>query len=87
MAGETVVAEAGRGTRLPVCHSLVREHRSRAPGGVGAAGGGAGVVAFRAWLGAVDVAGCVTRTRVDLVAELERVKGSASAVQARATDA
>ena len=45
------------------------------------------VVAFRAWLGSVDAGGLSDAERVDLVAELERVKGSASAVQARATDA
>ena len=45
------------------------------------------VVAFRGWLASVDVEGLGDRERVDLVAELERVKGSACAVQARATDA
>ena len=45
------------------------------------------VVAFRAWLGSVDVAGLSDRERVELVAELERVKGSVCAVQARAPDA
>ena len=46
-----------------------------------------GVVAFRAWLGCVDVGSLSDRERVGLVAELERVKGSVAAVQARATDA
>src|SRR6478609_11345804 len=45
------------------------------------------VAAFRTWLGCVDVGSLSDRERVDLVAELERVKGSASAAQARATDA
>ena len=45
------------------------------------------VAAFRAWLGSVDVGALSDRERVDLVAELERVKGAASAGQARATDA
>ena len=56
--------------------------------GAGLAGGGAvAVVAgFRSWLVGVDWAGLTDRERVDLVAELERVKGAASAVQARATD-
>ena len=45
------------------------------------------VVTFRAWLGSVDAAGLSDAERVDLVAELERVKGASSAVQARATDA
>ena len=42
---------------------------------------------FRAWLAGVDVAGLSDRERVELVASLERVKGAASAAQARATDA
>ena len=45
------------------------------------------VAAFRGWLSTVDVAGLSDRERVDLVACLEGVKGSASAAQARATDA
>ena len=45
------------------------------------------MVAFRAWLGSVDAGALSDRERVDLVAELERVKGAASAGQARATDA
>ena len=45
------------------------------------------VVWFRSWLAGVESAGLTDRERVDLVAELERVKGAASAVQARATDA
>src|SRR6478752_8127420 len=47
----------------------------------------AAVAGFRAWLGCVDVGGLSDRERVDLVAELERVKGAAAAGQARATDA
>ena len=45
------------------------------------------VAAFRGWLGAVEVSGLSDAERVDLVAELERVKGAAAAGQARATDA
>lgn len=41
----------------------------------------------RLWLATVDVAGLDDRARVDLVAELERLKGAASAAQARAIDA
>ena len=42
---------------------------------------------FRSWLASLDTAGLTDREQVDLVAELERVKGAASAAQARATDA
>ncbi len=42
---------------------------------------------FRSWLARVDVGGLSDAQRVDLVGELERVKGAAAAVQARATDA
>ena len=42
---------------------------------------------FRAWLASVDTASLSDRERVELVAALERVKGAASAGQARATDA
>ncbi|NHA68018.1 13E12 repeat family protein [Phycicoccus flavus] len=45
------------------------------------------VAAFRASLAAVDVEAMDDHERVALVAELERVKGAASAAQARATDA
>src|SRR6478609_4365435 len=45
------------------------------------------VAAFRTWLSGVGVGSLSDRERVDLVAELERVKGAASAAQARATDA
>src|SRR6478609_8466487 len=45
------------------------------------------VAAFRTWLAGVGVGSLSDRERVDLVAELERVKGAASAAQARATDA
>ena len=47
------------------------------PGPVGA------VSRFREWLATVDVGELSDRERVDLVAELERVKGGASAAQAR----
>ena len=47
----------------------------------------ASVAGFRAWLGSVDVAGLSDAERVELVGELERVKGAVSAVQARAVDA
>ena len=53
-----------------------------------AAGSPVGVVdGFRVWLAGLDSAGLSDRERVDLVGELERVKGAASAAQARATDA
>ncbi len=42
---------------------------------------------FREVLGSVDVDGASDRERVDLVAELERVKGAAAALQARLVDA
>jgi hypothetical protein len=62
-----------------------------APDGAVASLPGAGVVgavaAFRGWLAGVGVGSLSDRERVDLVAELERVKGAASAAQARATDA
>jgi len=41
------------------------------------------VSGFRRWLASVDVASLSDRERVDLVAELERSKGAASAAQAR----
>ena len=82
MAGETVVARRVGG---PGCRCATARFGCRADGTGGAVT--APVVAFRAWLAAVEVAGLSDADRVDLVAELERVKGSASAVQARATDA
>jgi hypothetical protein len=45
------------------------------------------VAHFRSWLATVDVAELSDTQRVDLVGELERVKGAASAAQARVTDA
>jgi hypothetical protein len=42
------------------------------------------VAAFRVWLGTVDMGALTDRERVDVVAELERVKGASSAAQARA---
>jgi hypothetical protein len=54
------------------------------PAGAAAA---AGVRGFREWLAAVPVGAMSDRERVDLVAELERVKGAAAAVQARAVHA
>ncbi len=45
------------------------------------------VVAFREGVMAVDGCGLTDRERVDLVAELERVKGAVSAAQARVTHA
>ena len=51
------------------------------------AGSVAGQVAgVRGWLSSVDVGSLSDRERVDVVAELERLKGAAAAVQARATD-
>ena len=81
MAGETVVAR-----RVADPDAGVPQPGSDATGTVAGAVT-APVVAFRAWLASVDVGGLSDADRVDLVAELERVKGSASAVQARATDA
>ena len=66
---------------MPVCHSPARMP-AEGSGCRGGAGGGVPGVAR-----SVDVCGLSDADRVDLVAELERVKGSASAVQARATDA
>jgi hypothetical protein len=45
------------------------------------------VAAMRRTVAALDVDGLSERERVDLIAELERVKGAASAAQARATHA
>jgi hypothetical protein len=45
------------------------------------------VAGFRRWLASVDVAGLSDAERVELISELERLKGAASAGQARATDA
>ncbi len=45
------------------------------------------VVAFREGVGSVDGCGLTDRERVDLVVELERVKGAVSAAQARVTHA
>ena len=44
------------------------------------------VAGVRAWLSSVDMESLGDRERVDVVAELERLKGAASAAQARATD-
>ena len=44
------------------------------------------VAGVRAWLSSIDVGSLSDRERVDVVAELERLKGAASAAQARATD-
>jgi hypothetical protein len=41
---------------------------------------------FRGWLGSLDAAGLSDRERVDVVAELERLKGAASGAQARFVD-
>ena len=57
--------------------------------GAGVAGGASAagrVAAVRQWLAGVDGAELSDRERIDLVAELERLKGSASAAQARTTD-
>src|SRR5688572_30514173 len=53
----------------------------------GAAPRGWEVAAFRAWLASLDGGGLSDRERVELVAELERVKGALAAAQARATHA
>ena len=58
-----------------------------APPGVSGPEVVARVAAWREWLASVDTSGWSDRDRVDLVAELERCKGAASAGQARATDA
>jgi len=47
----------------------------------------AAVNRFRVWLARVDMDSFSDRERVELVANLERVKGASSAAQARATDA
>ena len=85
------------GSAVPVTFS--DEVRAPAAAGSGSVGGGegvssgpvagaaAGVASFRSWLASVDSAALSDRERVDLVAELEAVKGAASACQARATDA
>ena len=52
-----------------------------------ASGVAAPVAVFRGWLASVDVDDLTDRERIDLVADLERVKGAAAAAQARATDA
>ncbi|MBM6400267.1 HNH endonuclease [Phycicoccus sonneratiae] len=45
------------------------------------------VTGFRSSLAEVDVAGLTDSERVDLISELERLKGAATAAQARATEA
>ncbi len=45
------------------------------------------VRAFRSWLAGLDPAGLSDRERIDLVAEIERVKGTGAAAQARLTHA
>ena len=81
MDGDVVVGRVvGPGSAAPVGFSDAV--------GADVVGSPVGVVdGFRAWLGGVDAGGLTDRERVDLVASLERVKGAASAVQARATDA
>ena len=60
----------------------------RVPVGGGACGGPAGVVAgVRESLSGIDVGSLSDRERLALVAELERLKGAASACQARAVEA
>jgi hypothetical protein len=44
------------------------------------------VVEFREWLATIDVDTLTERRRVELVGELERLKGASGAAQARATD-
>ena len=78
MAGGRWVDGSGGGETAPTDAGC----RGAAPSRHG--GGGAG---FRRWLASVDVDGLTDRERIDLVADLERVKGAAAAVQARATDA
>ena len=75
-AADGVVAAPGGAAGAP----------SETAGGVTDAGAVGTVAAFRGWLASVDVGLLSDRERVDLVAELERVKGAASAAQARATD-
>ena len=58
--------------------------RSTVP--VGAGSVASRVAGVRVWLSSVDGECLSDRERVDLVAELERLKGAASASQARATD-
>ena len=56
-------------------------------GGQGNSRSVAPVTAFRTWLGSVDTGALSDRERVNLIAELERVKGASSAAQARAVHA
>ncbi len=44
------------------------------------------IAAFREWLASVDVGDLTEREQVELVGELERLKGASSATQARSTD-
>jgi hypothetical protein len=64
------------------------ERRGAAPTCGGAATSPARTVgAFREWLATVDVAELPDRERVELIGELERLKGAAGAAQAGTTDA
>jgi hypothetical protein len=85
--GVVVGRVVGPGSGVPQFSSVHEPDAVSAP--PGSAGGGvvAAVAAFRAWLAGVDSGVLSDRERVDLVGELERVKGAASAAQARATDA
>ena len=82
MAGAEVLARpvGGPGWGVPQLGSGVR------PGPVGRVWWGRWWRSGSGW-GSVDAAGLSDAERVDLVGELERVKGASSAVQARATDA
>lgn len=85
MTGEMAI-----GGRALLANSVVAQTPPDDPG-CNDAGDATGVTApvasFQAWLASVDVEALSDRERVDLVGALERVKGSASATQARATHA
>src|SRR5512139_2980735 len=81
MAGEMMAGE-----RVALGDCVVAQLPPRASGRAGA-GVTAPVTSFQAWLASVDVEALSDRERVDLVGALERLKGSASATQARATHA
>ena len=81
-----MVGETGLGERVGDPDAGVPQPGSDAVPGAGSGAVGS-VAGFRSWLASVDVEALSDRERVDLVAELERVKGAAAAAQARATDA
>jgi hypothetical protein len=85
--GVVVGRVVGSGSGVPQFSSVHEPDAVSAPPGPAGGGVVVAVAAFRAWLAGVDSGVLSGRERVDLVGELERVKGAASAAQARATDA